>query len=157
QAGMTGADRARFVGTLSASPGTGPDPDVVVERTRHADGTERIVLRNVALRPLRLPLEVALGTDLAELGAIAAGTAGPQLPAGVHGSALRWACAGAAVTVTADPPPSDALASAGLLRWELELPPGGTATVELRVRTHGAGPLRAAGQVVTSPLAPARV
>ncbi|WP_225826678.1 glycogen debranching N-terminal domain-containing protein [Streptomyces naphthomycinicus] len=157
QARMTGAGSARFVGTLSVSPTAGgPDPDVVVERTRHADGTERITLRNAARRPLRLPVEVALGTDLAELGAIAAGAAGPELPATVHDSGLRWATADAAACVTAAPPPADALASAGLLRWELELPPGGTAALELRVRPEGAGPLRAAGHAATIPLAPAR-
>ncbi|MFI0812233.1 glycogen debranching N-terminal domain-containing protein [Streptomyces echinatus] len=156
QARMTGADSARFVGTLRVSPAAGPDPDVVVERTRHADGTERITLRNAATRPLRLSVEVALGTDLAELGAIVAGTAGPELPASVHDSGLRWATADAAACVTAEPPPSDALASAGLLRWEVELPPGGTTAVELRVRPEGAGPLRAAGRAATSPLVPAR-
>lgn len=156
QARMTGADSARFVGTLRASAAVGPDPDIVIERTRRAEGTERITLRNAAMRPLRLPVEVALGTDLAELGTIASGAAGPELPATVHGSGLRWATAGVAACVTADPPPSDALASAGLLRWELELPPGGTATVELRVRLDRAGPLRTAGQNATSPLAPAR-
>ncbi|MEU8030536.1 glycogen debranching N-terminal domain-containing protein [Streptomyces sp. NPDC049099] len=154
QARMTGADSARFVGTLRASPSAGPDPDVVVERTRRADGTERITLRNAAARPLKLPLEIALGTDLAELGTIASGRTGPELPATVHDSGLRWATAGAAASVTADPPPSDALASAGLLRWELEVPPGGTAAVELRVRLDGAGPLRTAGHA-TAPFAPA--
>ncbi|AKJ10301.1 glycogen debranching protein [Streptomyces incarnatus] len=153
---MTGADSARFVGTLRVSPAAGPDPDVVVERNRRADGTERITLRNATVRPLRLPVEVALGTDLADLGAIAAGSAGPEVPATVHDSGLRWATAGAAASVIADPPPSDALASAGLLRWDLELPPGGTAALELRVRLEGAGPLRAAGQATTSPFAPAR-
>ncbi|MGA5038997.1 glycogen debranching N-terminal domain-containing protein [Streptomyces capoamus] len=156
QARMTGSDSARFVGTLRASPAAGPDPDVVVERTRHADGTERITLRNAAPRPLRLPVEVSLGTDLAELAAIAAGAAASELPASVHDSGLRWAAADAAACVTANPPPSDALASAGLLRWELDLPPAGTATVELRVRPEGAGPLRPAGHAATSPLAPAR-
>ncbi|EST34320.1 glycogen debranching N-terminal domain-containing protein [Streptomyces roseochromogenus] len=156
QARMTSADSARFVGTLRVSPSAGPDPDVVVERFRRADGTERITLRNAAARPLRLPVEVALGTDLAELASIACGRAGPELPATVHDSGLRWATAGAAASVIADPPPSDALASAGLLRWELELPPGGTAAVELRVRLDGAGPLRPAGHATTGPLAPAR-
>ncbi|MEV6054084.1 glycogen debranching N-terminal domain-containing protein [Streptomyces sp. NPDC052107] len=60
---MTGADSALFVGTLRASPTAGPDPDVVVERTRRADGTERIMLRSAAMRPLRLSVEVAVGTD----------------------------------------------------------------------------------------------
>ncbi|MGX9884720.1 glycogen debranching N-terminal domain-containing protein [Streptomyces sp. NPDC002276] len=156
QARMTAADRARFVGTVRVAPDCGPDPDLVVERTRHADGTERITLRSVSWRPLRLPVEVALGTDLADLGAIAAGSAGPELPASVHDSGLRWSGATGNSTVTADPPPSDALASAGLLRWEFELPPGGTASVELRVRPDGAGPVRAVGHGATSPLASAR-
>ncbi|GGM99430.1 glycogen debranching N-terminal domain-containing protein [Streptomyces fuscichromogenes] len=157
QARMTGADSARFVGTLRASPTAGPDPDVVVERIRHADGTERITLRNCALHALRLPLETALGTDLADLSAIASGTPGPELPASVHDSGLRWTTPTGNASVTADPPPADALASAGLLRWEFELPPGATASVELRVRPDGAGPLRAVGRAATSPLAPARV
>ncbi|WP_324616972.1 glycogen debranching N-terminal domain-containing protein, partial [Streptomyces sp. NRRL S-146] len=78
QARMVSADRARFVGTLRASPqAAGPDPDVIVERNRFADGTERITLHSAATRPLRLPVEIVLGTDLADLGAIAAGSAGP--------------------------------------------------------------------------------
>ncbi|OSP39466.1 glycogen debranching protein, partial [Streptomyces sp. 13-12-16] len=105
QARMVAADRARFVGTLRVSPrGDGPDPDVVVERTRCADGTERITLRSAAPHPLRLPVEVALGTDLADLGAIAAGRAGPELPADVHACGLRWSRAGARASVTAEPP-----------------------------------------------------
>ncbi|NUQ96371.1 MAG: glycogen debranching protein [Streptomyces sp.] len=156
QARMTSADRARFVGTLRASPHSGPDPDLVVERIRHADGTERITLRSAARRPLRVPLEVALGTDLADLGAIASGTAGPELPATVHDSGLRWSGTTGNSSVTADPPPADALASAGLLRWEFELSPGGSTSVDLRVRTDGAGPVRAARRTATSPLAAAR-
>ncbi|MEU5538027.1 glycogen debranching N-terminal domain-containing protein [Streptomyces sp. NPDC020362] len=158
QARMTGADRARFVGTLRVSPAAGPDPDVVVERIRNADGTERITLLNATLRPLRLPVEVALGTDFADLGAIASGSTGPELPASVHDAGLRWASAGGGACVTAHPPPADALASAGLLRWELELPPGGTADVELRVRPDGPGGVqpRAVRQAVNSPFAPAR-
>ncbi|MGI5378748.1 glycogen debranching N-terminal domain-containing protein [Streptomyces sp. CA-251387] len=156
QARMTGADCARFVSTLRASPQAGPDPDIVVERTRHADGTERITLHSAAARPLRVPVEVALGTDLADLGAIACGNAGPELPASVHASGLRWSSARGNSAVTADPPPADALASAGLLRWELALPAGGSASIELRVRPDRAGPVRAVGRAATSPLAPAR-
>lgn len=153
---MTGADSARFVGALRVSPAAGPDPDVVVERVRHAEGTERITLRSSARHPLRLPLEVALGTDLAELSAIASGSSGPEVAAGVHDSGLRWTTPAATSSVTADPSPADALASAGLLRWEFELPPGGTVSVELRVRADRTGPLRAVGRAATSPLAPAR-
>ncbi|MFH0516342.1 glycogen debranching N-terminal domain-containing protein [Streptomyces sp. M41] len=156
QARMTSADSARFVGTLRVSPQTGPDPDLVVERTRHADGTERITLHSAGARPVRVPVEVALGTDLADLGAIACGSTGAELPATVHDSGLRWSSAAGGATVTADPPPTDALASAGLLRWEFVLAPGGSTTIELRVRADGAGPVRAAGRAATSPLAAAR-
>ncbi|MEV7066426.1 glycogen debranching N-terminal domain-containing protein [Streptomyces collinus] len=156
QARMAAADRARFVGTLRTSPQAGPDPDVIVERNRFADGTERITLHSAASRPLRLPVEIVLGTDLADLGAIASGSAGPELPASVHGSGLRWSCPAGNASVTAEPPPADALASTGLLRWELDLPPGGSRTVELRVRPDGAGPLRAVGRAATSPLAAAQ-
>jgi glycogen debranching enzyme len=152
QARMTGADQVRFVGTLRVSPHAGPDPDVVVERIRHADGTERITLRSAAPRPLRLPVEVALGTDLAALGAIASGHTGPEVPASVHDSGLRWVGPNGSSSVSADPPPADALASAGLLRWEFELPPGGSTGVELRVRLDGAAPVRAVGRAATSPL-----
>ncbi|WNC03071.1 glycogen debranching N-terminal domain-containing protein [Streptomyces sp. CGMCC 4.7035] len=156
QARMVAADRARFVGTVHVSPDAGPDPDVVVERIRSADGTERIILHSAAPRPLRLPVEVALATDLAELGAIASGSTGPELPSTVHDSGLRWTCPKGDSAVTADPPPADALASAGLLRWELELPPGGTRSVELRVRpdiTRFVGPV---GRAATGLLAQAR-
>ncbi|WP_425535531.1 glycogen debranching N-terminal domain-containing protein [Streptomyces aureus] len=157
QARMLAADRARFVGTLRASPDAGPDPDLVVERTRHAEGLERITLRSSAHRALRLPLEVALGTDLAELADVASGRSGPELQASVHGGGLRWSGPTGHVTVAADPPPTDALASAGLLRWALELPPGGTLTVELRVRPEGQGTTGAAGRGAASPFAEAQV
>ncbi|GGX70659.1 amylo-alpha-1,6-glucosidase [Streptomyces minutiscleroticus] len=156
QARMVTADRAHFVATWRSSADQGPDPDVVVERTRHADGTERITLRSAARRPLRLPVEIALGTDLADMGAVASGTAGPELPASVHDSGMRWSDGTATSVLTADPPPTDALASAGLLRWEIELPPGATRSVELRVRPDGAGPVRTAARGTTGPFAPAR-
>ncbi|MBD0418628.1 glycogen debranching protein [Streptomyces sp. TRM S81-3] len=156
QARTTGADQARFVGTLRTPSASGPDPDVMVERSRHADGTERITLHNWSPRPLRLPVEVALGTDLADLGTIASGNAGPDLPASVHDSGLRWSCADGSATVTAVPPPTDALASAGLLRWVFQLPPGASTGLELRVRSDGAGPVRAVGRGATNPLASAQ-
>ncbi|MFF3313959.1 glycogen debranching N-terminal domain-containing protein [Streptomyces sp. NPDC003035] len=129
------ADQAVFVGVLRTAGDNGPDPGVTVERFRRADGTERITLRSSADRLLRLPVEIALGTDLAELGAVAAGRAGPEIFPSVHGTGMRWtADDGRYAAVTADPPPMDALAAAGLLRWEIEVAPGAAATIELRVR-----------------------
>lgn len=128
------AGRARFVGTVRTTADEGPDPAVTVERLRDAEGIERITVRSSATRELRLAVEVSLATDLADLGAVAAGRGGPEIPAGVHASGLRWVAPGMHSVVTADPPPGDVLASAGLLRWEIHLPPGGTRSIELRVR-----------------------
>ncbi|WP_411109946.1 glycogen debranching N-terminal domain-containing protein [Streptomyces sp. c-19] len=133
QGRMAAADRAVFLGALRVPGDSGPDPGLTVERTRSADGSERITLRSAVARPLRLPVELALGTDLADLGAVASGRAGPELTASVHGTGLRWNGDGRSVAVTADPPPMDSLAAAGVLRWEAELVPGGTFTVRLRV------------------------
>ncbi|MFJ8309628.1 MULTISPECIES: glycogen debranching N-terminal domain-containing protein [unclassified Streptomyces] len=143
------ADRARFLAVVRTAADTGPDPEITVERLRHADGSERITLRSSSARPLRLPVEVALGTDLADLGAVAAGRSGPELPASVHDSGMRWTSDGARSTVSAQPPPTDALASAGVLRWTVELPPGGSCTIQLTIRTDR--PVRPPGRIA-SPL-----
>ncbi|MFE1895024.1 glycogen debranching N-terminal domain-containing protein [Streptomyces yangpuensis] len=149
-----GADRAAFTATVRTGAEPGPDPDIGVERVRHADGTERITLRSYTARPVRLPVEVLLGTDLAELAAVAAGRAGPELPAGVHAAGLRWSTGGAQAVTTAEPAPDDAVASAGLLRWQLELGPGETRTIELRTTQDRVA--RAPVGHVANPLAAAR-
>ncbi|MFE5722212.1 amylo-alpha-1,6-glucosidase [Streptomyces erythrochromogenes] len=149
-----GADRAAFTATVRTGAEPGPDPDIGVERVRHADGTERITLRSFTGRPVRLPVEVLLGTDLAELAEVAAGRAGPELPAGVHAAGLRWSTDGAQAVIAAEPAPDDAVASAGLLRWQLELGPGESRTIELRT-THDRV-VRAPASQVANPLADAR-
>ncbi|MEU8772296.1 glycogen debranching N-terminal domain-containing protein [Streptomyces sp. NPDC048606] len=148
------ADRASFTATVRTGVEAGPDPDIGIERVRHADGTEHITLRSFAARPLRLPVEVALGTDLAELAAVAAGRAGPELPAAVHAGGLRWNAADTFTVTVADPPPDDCLASAGLLRWEIPLGPGESRTIELR--TSRDRTVRAPAGRVANPLADAR-
>ncbi|MGW5341836.1 glycogen debranching N-terminal domain-containing protein [Streptomyces sp. HUAS TT3] len=149
-----GSDRASFTATVRTGTEAGPDPDIGVERVRHADGTERITLRSFTARPVRLPVEVLLGTDLAELAAVAAGRAGPELPAGVHAAGLRWSTGDAQAVTAAEPAPDDALASAGLLRWQLELGPGESRTIELR--TTAARTSRAPAGQVANPLSDAR-
>ncbi|MEV8588353.1 glycogen debranching N-terminal domain-containing protein [Streptomyces sp. NPDC051180] len=144
QGRMAAADKAVFLGALRVPGEPGPDPALAVERTRSADGTERITLRSAAGRALRLPVEIALGTDLADLGTVASGRPTPELAASVHGTGLRWTAPdGRSAAVTADPPPTDSLAAAGVLRWEADLAPGATFTIHLRVRGEAAG--RAAG------------
>ncbi|GGR58671.1 glycogen debranching N-terminal domain-containing protein [Streptomyces roseolus] len=139
QGRLAAADRAVFVGALRVPGDTGPDPGVTVERSRGADGSERITLRSAVPRPVRVPVEVALGTDLAELGAIASGRPRPELRPSVHGTGLRWTAPdGRSVAVTADPAPTDALAAAGVLRWETDLAPGTAVTLHLRVQAERA-------------------
>ncbi len=143
QGRLVSAGRARFVAVVRTPSEAAPDPEIAVERTRDADGTERITLRSSAAQSLRIPVEIALGTDLADLGAIAAGQPTPELSPSVHDAGLRWtAGSGEHALVTAAPPPKDALASAGLLRWDIELAPGTSTTIELRVRSER--PVRAA-------------
>ncbi|WP_392898314.1 glycogen debranching N-terminal domain-containing protein [Streptomyces sp. LN699] len=149
-----GADRAAFTATVRTGSEAGPDPDIGVERVRHADGTERITLRSYATRSVRLPVELALGTDLAELAAIAAGRAGPELPAAVHAAGLRWSTGDTQAVITAEPAPDDALASSGLLRWQFELGPGEARTIELRTGRDRTA--RASAGQVANPLAEAR-
>ncbi|MEU3075157.1 glycogen debranching N-terminal domain-containing protein [Streptomyces laurentii] len=149
------ADQAEFVGVLRAPGDTGPDPGLAVERVRAADGTERITLRSSAPRPLRIRVEIALGTDLADLRAVASGRPGPELTAAVHGSGLRWtADDGAAVAVLADPPPSEALAATGLLRWDPELAPGASFVLTLRLRADRAAPPSGQGRATGSGTGP---
>lgn len=149
-----GSGRAAFTATVRTGVEAGPDPDIGVERIRHADGTERITLRSFATRPLRLPVEVLLGTDLADLAAVAAGRTGPELTAAVHAAGLRWSSGDALAVTTAEPAPDDALASAGLLRWQLELGPGESRSIELRTTWDRTA--RAPVGQVANPLADAR-
>jgi hypothetical protein len=139
QGGLLSAGRARFVAVARTAADLGPDPAVTVERLRSAVGTERITLRNTGPRGVRIPVELALGTDLAELTAIAAGRPGPDLPAGVCDSGLRWSGAEACARVIANPAPDSAIASAGVLRWELVVPPGASRTIELSVGLEATG------------------
>lgn len=149
QGRLVAAGRARFVAVVRTGTDGGPDPAVTVERLRTAGGAERITVRNTGPRALRLPLEVALGTDLADLAAVASGRSGPDVPASVCDSGLRWSRAGTAARITASPAPESALASAGLLRWDLEVPAGASRTIELRVlleSASGASTGRGAGR-----------
>ncbi|MFJ5234302.1 glycogen debranching N-terminal domain-containing protein [Kitasatospora sp. NPDC088391] len=133
QGTLTSAAAARFVGSVRVPGDLDPDPALTVERLRHADGAETVTVRNTGARPARLPLEIALGTDLGLLTDIAAGRRSPDLPGQVQSSGLRWVGQGRAATVAARPSPHAVLAGAGVLRWDLEIQPGSRWSVDLRV------------------------
>lgn len=116
-----------------AADGT-PDPALVVERTRYADGRERLVVRNTGRRALCFPVELALGTDLIPLAALRAGHRSVELPARVAAAGLGWSAPdGMTVRTSAEPAPDTALAATATLRWEVDLEPARSWAVELRV------------------------
>lgn len=150
QAGMLGPDRVRFVAVIRTAADRRPDPAVTVERVRSAGGDERVTLTNSGWSPLRLPVELSLGTDLAPLAEAVAGRAGRWLPCSVSGAGLRWSDGSRAVRTTARPASDVVVAASGMLSWRVELPPGASWTAELRTaavtpaRGCDAGPARPA-------------
>ncbi len=131
QGRMINAAQARFISSARTIVGHGPDPEIVVERLRSADGGERISVRNAGGRPVRLPVELRMGTDLAEISAIAVGKTGPELTASVHGSGLSWTAEGLRASVAVEPQPDTVWAGLGLMKWDWELEPGDTRTIVL--------------------------
>nr|WP_308416755.1 glycogen debranching N-terminal domain-containing protein [Streptomyces sp. AJS327] len=130
---MVNSSEARFLATAPTPPGAGPDPVITVERLRSAVGTERVTVRSAADRRLRVPLEVRLACDLAELGAVAVGREVPSLSASVSGPGLSWSAEGLKVTAAAEPGPDAIWARSGLLCWDWELEPGESRTVLLTI------------------------
>ncbi|MCP2307871.1 glycogen debranching N-terminal domain-containing protein [Kitasatospora paracochleata] len=138
QGTLTTSASARFLGSVRIPGDPDPDPALTVERLRHADGAETITVRNTGARPARLPLEIALGTDLGLLTEVAAGRRLADLPGQVQSSGLRWSGHGRAAAVSARPSPHAVLAGAGVLRWDLEVQPGARWSVELRAELETA-------------------
>ncbi|MGR7002359.1 glycogen debranching N-terminal domain-containing protein [Yinghuangia aomiensis] len=129
-----GAGTARFLAMHRFVADPVPDPALVVDRTRQADGRERVVIRNTTRRRVRVPVEMTLGTDLAPIGELRVGRRGPDLAARVCPGGLTWSSAdGWVVRAVASPAPETALAASGILRWDITLQPAASWTVELRV------------------------
>ncbi|MEE1826391.1 glycogen debranching N-terminal domain-containing protein [Streptomyces sp. BE20] len=154
QGTLTTAAQARFLGAVRLPGDLDPDPALTVERLRHADGVETVTVRNTGSRAARLPLEIALGTDLGPVGEIAAGHRPPDLPGQVQSSGLRWAGPTHSAAVSAQPSPHAVLAGAGVLRWDLEVQPGARWSVELRaeLETTLPGPRPPGGRGTGVPL-----
>ncbi|MFD0569875.1 glycogen debranching N-terminal domain-containing protein [Kitasatospora gansuensis] len=141
QGTLTSAAEARFVGAVRLPGDPDPDPTLTVERLRHANGVETVTVRNTGSRPARIPLEIALGTDLGPLAEIAVGQRSADLPGQVQSAGLRWAGPQHSATVTSRPSPHAVLAGAGVLRWDLEVQPGARWSVELSTALESATPV----------------
>ncbi|MEU3565618.1 MULTISPECIES: glycogen debranching N-terminal domain-containing protein [unclassified Kitasatospora] len=154
QGTLTSTAQARFLGAVRVPGDLDPDPALTVERLRHADGVETVVVRNTGPRPARLPLEIALGTDLGPVAEIAAGHRQPDLPGQVQSAGLRWTGPVHSAVVSAQPSPHAVLAGAGVLRWDLEIQPGARWSVELHTELESAvgGPRPPGGRGTGAPL-----
>ncbi|MFC9248319.1 glycogen debranching N-terminal domain-containing protein [Streptomyces sp. NPDC057136] len=131
-----------------------PLPTAAVPRRRPPAPPSRP--HSASARTRRLSVEISLAADLVELGAIAMGTPGSGRVASVYDPGLRWTAAdGLGCTVAAEPPPQDAVASAGLLRWDVVLAPGASYGIELSIRVERRG--RTPGQPANRLSADARV
>ncbi|WP_371522841.1 glycogen debranching N-terminal domain-containing protein [Kitasatospora sp. NBC_01300] len=140
QGALTSTAQARFLGAVRLPGDLDPDPALTVERLRHADGVETVIVRNTGGRPARLPMEIALGTDLGPVAEIAAGHRPADLPGQVQSAGLRWAGPAHSAVVSAKPSPHAVLAGAGVLRWDLEVQPGARWSVELRAELESTAP-----------------
>lgn len=146
-AGRTSGADAWFMAVARGLCGRSPDPVVVCERRREvtADGgTEHIRVENRGRERVEARVVVTLGTDLAAMGEVKSGTAGPppagsppavpRLPAVAAEGGLCWqAPDGARVDVWATPPPEVDPVRAEL-SWSMRVPANGDWSVSLRVR-----------------------
>jgi glycogen debranching enzyme len=153
-AGSVSAWHARFTAVAPVPDDPSPDPTTLCERDREVwpdGGVETLVLRNASRSARAVRVEVVLGTDLAAMGVVKSGGAGPALPASVRPDGLCWRAEdGAAVTVVAEPAP--VVDGTGRLCWDVQLPPRGRWRARLRVRYD---PPARAGAPGSGPTAPA--
>jgi glycogen debranching enzyme len=150
---LVDASTARFVGVLPALGDGGPDPTVLIIRTRTVTptgGTEEITLDNRARGAVDVDIVVAAGTDFAPMGLVKAGRSQPMVDG--------WrAPDGARAEVVADPPvapssPASSSASssadapgAGPLWWRVTIPARSSWTVRLSISRVDAAPRPAVG------------
>ncbi|HSA49637.1 MAG TPA: glycogen debranching N-terminal domain-containing protein [Yinghuangia sp.] len=143
---VVGAGATRFLAMHRAAAEPVPDPVLVVDRMRRADGRERVVIRNTTSRPVRIPVELTLGADLTPLTELRRGRRAPDLPARVCPGGLSWTSPdGWNVRVVAAPAPETVLAASGLLRWDVTLEPAASWVLELRVSGERAATRAPAG------------
>ncbi|SOC57630.1 glycogen debranching N-terminal domain-containing protein [Ornithinimicrobium cerasi] len=122
-----------------------PDPTVEVHRVRTLRGatlTEEITVRSRATAPVVTTLRLRLGGDGADLSSVKVGGADdtPVLP--LDRTGLSWSDERHRTAVTVDPQPEEQTTDGGgtLLVWPLEVAPGGSAAVTLRLTADRLSP-----------------
>ncbi len=148
-----GGSTTRFVGVLRGNEGH--DPTIIVDRTRRPfPAGESVRIANMGRVPVELPVEIAAGSDLAEMGQVRSGRPPAEIPAVVAGDGLRWVSPadGLIVTLDATRSPDSLEPTTGSLRWSVTLQPGEDWSVDLRI---GATPVDARPPTVAAPTVPA--
>lgn len=115
------------------------DPTVVVERRREVDHdtlTETVRVSSSARREVRLSLEVEVAADFSEMAQVRTGRPRELLPPTADTAGLTWADGADTMRLSAEPAPGAVDPARGALRWLLELPPGGSATVRLHATSE---------------------
>jgi len=145
-----GPASARFAGVVRALGDPLPDPTVMIDRHRCANGTgmqESIRIASTAHEPVCCLVEVALGTDLGEMHDVKSGLPGPSLAASAMPAGLQWLGAdGTRVVVTGSPQPDALDPDAARLQWAVLIDPGESVTLGLSVHVSE-GPAPAVGAV----------
>ena len=108
----------------------GPDPTVLLERTRTVSTglvRERLRVRSSASRGVRLRLEVAVAADHARLDDVKGGRrAAPVRPSASGDGHLAWTAPGLRCTLSADGATTSVADARAELCWDLEVPAGAT-------------------------------
>jgi glycogen debranching enzyme len=129
---------ARFVGLLPWLDGPGADPTVRLDRTRRATGdglVEVIEVSSRAATPVRATVTLELACDLAPIDLVRGGGGiGAWPPRLAEFDGLLWTDDGIEVAVTA----ADGRVELDPVRlvWDVDLPPGGRATLRWRLRVR---------------------
>ncbi|PPI41833.1 amylo-alpha-1,6-glucosidase [Rathayibacter iranicus] len=116
-----------------------PEPHATVGttlvRTAHRDGfVDRVLVSNGGRTRVRPTIAVHLGSDLASLALVRSGQRIPELLSVPRGDReLTWSKKGAGAVVEASPAP--AVLVPGRMAWTLDLPPGASEELTLRVRS----------------------
>jgi glycogen debranching enzyme len=138
-AALDASGAARFVGLLPWLDAAGSDPTVRLDRVRRAtvDGlVEAIEVSSRAVASVRATVTLEVACDLAPIDLVRrGGGVGHRPPRLAPPDGLLWTDEGIEVTVTADGAHAD-LDPPVRLVWDIDLPPGGRATLRWRLRVR---------------------
>lgn len=130
------AGRTRFVSLARWLGDPQPDPTVRLDRVREVGAygmTERVEIRSTASVPVTASVTVELGCDFAPIEIVkSGGDTAPAEPYGAGPGGLTWRHGAIEVAATGEGAHAET-ARGARLRWDLDLPPGGRATLRWEV------------------------